>query len=61
MHTISIIISSGIIVVVVAITVIITLITIVSMNIIIATVATFYAQAPEAGNANLLGGNGKRD
>ena len=58
MHTISIIISSGILVVVVAITVIITLITIISMNIIIATVATFYAQAPEAGNANLLHGNG---
>ena len=55
MHTISIIISSGIIVVVVAITVIITLITIISTNIIIATVAPFLAPAPEAGNANLLG------
>ena len=49
MHTISIIISSGIIVVVVAIAVIITLITIISTDIIIATVAPFSAPAPQAG------------
>ena len=66
MPTISIIISSGIIVVVVAIIVIITLITIITMNIIIATVATFYAPAPPVRPAaavlpNLLRRNGKRD
>ena len=49
MHTISIIISSGIIVVVVVITVIVSLITIIRMNIIIATVAPFSAPAPQAG------------
>ena len=49
MHTISIIISSGIIVVVVVITVIVSLITIIRMNIIIATVAPFSAPAPRAG------------
>ena len=58
MPTISIIISRGIIGVGVAIIVIFAVIAIISMNIIIATVATFYAQAPEAGNANLLHGNG---